>query len=301
MDDVVIEQDGMIVPFDFNMINDDPDTPEEEVVEEVVEEEEAEVAEEEEVAVEEVEEELSGEEEVDYEAYEITLPSGEVVVMSDLVTGYKTAEEVRSEREHVEAIKREFEEKSGNLASMLTLAQLEVDNVIAEYNDTDWDEMAMEDPATFAEHRRYLDKNIRRSEELKKAVVVLEEKKAQAENEARENHLREAVVRLQREIPGWGDPKYYALIDYGVELGASREELLGVTDPIVFLALHRAQESEKGKQAIKAKVKTVGSPKKVVKAAPKGQPASKDTQRDALYKKALSEGDHASLFNFIKD
>lgn len=311
-DDMILDMET----FDFNDIDSDivvvdpegnkvEDPAVAEVVEELVEEEEAEEAEEveevEEAAEEEVVEETDGEEEVDFENYEITLPNGENVVLSDLVQGYKAAEEVRAMREEVESVKRDFEEKSGNLVSMLELAKLEVDSVIQEYEDTDWNELAHSDPHAYAQHRNYFDKHVARSKDLKAAMTTLAEKKEAEEKAALQEKVASAIVRLQREIPGWGPQKYRSLVDYAVSLGGNEEELLASTDPLVFLALNKAQEFEKGKQAVKAKVKKVGSPKKVVKATAKTPTPSKDANKEALIRKAEAEGDMATLFNFIKD
>lgn len=307
MDDMILDMDT----FDFSQIDSDlvivnPDGSPVEVDEPVEVEEEIEVEEVEADEVEEVEEDEEVEldpdgEDVDFESYEITLPTGEAVVLSELVSGFKNAEEVRKEREHVESIKADFETKSGNLANYLELAQLEVDSVIAEYGDTDWDELASEDPAAYSQHRQYLDKHVKRSKELKAAMTDLHERKAQEAQVVEQEKVRNAVVRLQREITGWGDNMYRSLVEYGMSLGGNQEELLNTTDPLVFIALHKAHEAEKGKIAVKAKVKQIGSPKKVVKATAKKAPVSQDAKRDALMKKAQAEGDHAALFQFIKD
>lgn len=311
MEDMILDMDT----FDFSQIDSDlvlvqPKGSSDEIedvdgveFEEVEVEEEAEEVEEEaeEEVSEEVEEELDGEEEVEFENYEITLPSGENVVLSDLVQGYKTAEEVRVMREEVEAVKSDFEEKSGNLVSMLELARLEVDSVISEYEDTDWNALASEDPHSYAQHRSYFDKHKARSKELKAAMVDMAERKASEEKAVHQEKVQAAIVRLQREIPGWGPQKFQSLVDYAVGLGGDHDELMSTSDPLVFMALNKAMEFEKGKQSVKAKVKKVGSPRKVVKATAKTPPVSKNVQREALYKKAQAEGDMAALFNFIKD
>ncbi|MGL5565104.1 MAG: hypothetical protein ACRDC4_05165 [Plesiomonas sp.] len=310
MDDLVVDGGNEIVPFDFSLINDDVDVDEPtDLVEEVVEDPEDEIEEAEEEAEEEVEEveeeevaeEEAVDEEVDFEGYEITLPNGENVVLSDLVQGYKAAEEVRVMREEVEAVKRDFEEKSGNMVSMLELARLEVDSVIQEYEDTDWNDLANSDPHAYAQHRSYFDKHLARSKELKKAMTELNEKKRIEEEAVNQEKVRSAIVRLQREIPGWGPEKFRSLVDYAVGMGGDEAELMSTSDPLVFLALNKAMEFEKGKQSVKAKVKRVGSPKKVVKATAKKPSVSKDANKEALIRKAEAEGDMATLFQFIKD
>lgn len=308
MDDMILDMDN----FDFSQLDSDlvvvhPDAPAEEVVEdtedyeEVAEEAEEEAEDDVEVEAEEEGSDDDVDQEVEFENYEITLPSGEAVVLSDLVQGYKNAEEVRVLREEVESVKREFEEKSGNAVHLLELAQLETDSVIAEYDDTDWEELSKEDPHAYAQHRTYLDKHVARSKELKSAMSELQEKKVQEEQAAEQEKVKNAIVRLQREIPGWGPEKYKNLVGYAVSLGADEAELHASADPLVFLALNKAMEFEKGKQSVKAKLKKVGSPKKVVKAAAAKPSTSKNASRDALLKRAEETGDMALMFSLLED
>ncbi|MGL5013146.1 MAG: hypothetical protein ACRC6V_02490, partial [Bacteroidales bacterium] len=247
MDDMILDMET----FDFSQIDSDviaipAKTPAEvkEVLEEEDTHEEVDEVEEVEEEAEETEEEVSeevveedGEEEVEFENYEITLPNGENVVLSDLVQGYKTAEEVRVMREEVEAVKSDFEEKSGNLVSMLELAKLEVDSVISEYEDTDWNTLASEDPHSYAQHRSYFDKHLARSKDLKAAMADMAERKTAEEQAVHQEKVSAAIIRLQREIPGWGAQKFNTLVDYAVGMGGDRDELMSTSDPLVFLAL----------------------------------------------------------------
>lgn len=313
-EDMIVTQDDMILDmdnFDFSMIDGEPMPEEEEVVEEVVEDEEVEeVEEEEEVSEDEEEEEVEEEdseeveedEEVDFEEYEIDLPSGEKVVLSDLVQGYKNAAEIAEEKAQLTSLKEEMETKSAGMDRFLKLAKLEAERVIEDYEDFDWVALAKEDPQAYVENREFLDKYKARHKEILSAVSDLEEKEQAEKQRVTTEKAREAVAILSRDIPGWGDKMYKQLVQFAVEKGANQEDILNSTDPFLFKLLHKTMEHEKGVQKVKAKVKKLGgSPKKVVKAAPKAPAVSKDAKREALIKKAEKEGDMASLFNLLVD
>lgn len=308
MDDMILDMEN----FDFNMLDSEEevveevveDVVEDEVAEEFEEEEESEVEEAEETADDEeevTEVEEPDEEEVEFDSYELTLPTGETVVLSDLVNGYKGAAEVEAMRKEVEEVKADFEAKSGNIAAMLQLAKLEADRVIEDYEDFDWATLSKEDPASYVENREFLDKYKARAKEIRKTVELVKEKEEAETKRVTQEKARQTNAALAKDIPGWGPDMYKKLIGYAVENGASEEDMLNVTDAYAFKLLHKAMEFEKGKQVVKAKVKRVGSPKKVVKATAKVAPVSKNVNRDALIKKAEKEGDMSALFNLLED
>lgn len=312
MSDIIVTQDDMILDmdaFDFSMIDSEEfveeEAAEEVEVEEEFEEEEVEEEEsEEEAAEEEVEEEEAEEEddEVDFDEYEIDLPSGEKVVLSDLVKGFKTATEIEAEKAQLESIKQEMETKTAGMDRFLKLAKLEAERVIEDYADFDWVALAKEDPQAYVENREFLDKYKARHKEIVSAVSDLEEKAAAEEKRITSDKAREAVAILSRDIPGWGDKMYNSLVAYAVEKGADKDTILNSVDPFLFKLLHKNMEHEKGVQKVKAKVKKLGgSPKKVVKAAPKAPEVSKDAKREAMIKKAEKAGDMSALFSLIVD
>lgn len=311
-DDIIIEQSEMILDmdnFDFSMIDQAPeDAPEEEEAEVEVEEEVEEEEEAEEEAEEEVEEEAEAEadepeeEEVDFENYQIDLPSGETVVLSELVQGFKNAAALAEEQQKLQSLKEEMESKSAGMDRFLRLAKLEAERVIEDYNDFDWVTLAKEDPQAYVENREFLDKYKARHKEILSAVDDLEQKEINEKKRVTSEKAREANAMLARDIPGWGEAMYRKLIEYGVEKGANQEDLLNSTDPFIFKLLHKNMEHEKGVQTVKAKVKKIGgAPKKVVKAAPKSPSVSKNAKREALLKKAEATGDMSLMFQLLED
>ncbi|MGL5014160.1 MAG: hypothetical protein ACRC6V_07720, partial [Bacteroidales bacterium] len=228
MDEIVIVDSNEMVldmeTFDFSMI-DDADIQElnEPEVAEEVEEEEAEEEVEEEVAEEEVEEEadeesteeeVEADEEVDFDEYEIDLPSGEKVVLSDLVKGYKSATEVEAEVAKLEAIKTEMETKTAGMDRFLKLAKLEAERVIEDYVDFDWVTLAKEDPQAYVENREFLDKYKARHKEILNAVTDLEEKDTAEKTRIAADKARTANAELARDIPGWGQTTYENLMKF---------------------------------------------------------------------------------------
>lgn len=305
--DVIVNQNDMVLDmdnFDFSMI-DAPTEEVDEVVEEVEVEEEIEEVEEveEEVEEEEVEEvvEESDEEDVDFENYEIALPSGETVVLSDLVAGFKTATEIAEEKASLEAVKADFETKSAGMDRFLQLAKLEAERVIEDYDDFDWVTLAKEDPQAYVENREFLDKYKARHKEITSAVADLDAKAEAEEKRVTTEKARAANATLARDIPGWGDAMYRKLVEFAVEKGADQDTILSSTDPFMFKLLHKIMEHEKGVQKVTAKVKKLGSPKKVVKAAPAKAEVSKNAKRESMIKKAEEAGDMSALFHLLVD
>ena len=300
-DDMVLDMDN----FDFSQIDQEPEE-QEAPAEEVVEEEEApaeEEAEEEEVAEEEVAEEGEPEEleEVDYEAYEINLPSGETVILSELVQGYKATKEIEEARQEVERIKTDFEDKAGHLQRHLELARLEADRVIEDYKDFDWAALSREDPQAYVENREFLDKYKERRREIVGCIEDLHKREEEEKVRATQEKAREANAMLARDLTGWGPEMYKSLCEYAVEAGYEKDYILNCTDAATFKLLHKAMQYEKGVQTVKAKVKRIGGPKKVVKAAPAKPAVSDAAKKQTMLKKAQAAGDMAAMFHLLED
>lgn len=249
-------------------------------------------------------------EEVDFESYEVTLPSGEVVVLSEAIQGYKAASELQAERAEFETTRDAFAAESEKVAKYLELARLEADRVIEDYEDFDWAAYKKDDPVGYVENREFLDRYKARRTEILKAQEELESEKVEKETEDFKVKAREAGVILARDIPGWNNDMYQQLMMYAVENGANAEEIANSVDPVMFKILHKAMQHDKGKQVVKAKVKRVGgSPKKVAspssKPAPTSDAGQKGAAKKAIIKKmengGLNERELRNSFNFLDD
>lgn len=269
-----------------------------------VENEEEPTEDEEEVEVEVESEDEPSEEDaedvVDYDGYELQLPSGETVVLSQLVQGYKSTQILENEKAEFEKIKTEFESKAGGLTKTLELAYLEVDRVIDDYKDFDWASLSKEDPAAYVEHREFLDKYRVRKEELIKELGDRKAKETEEAEKVSQEKARAANAVLVRDIPGWGPDLYRSLMEYAVEKGFEESFIVDCTDATIFKVLHTNMTFEKGAQKVTAKVKRIGSPKKVVKAQAKPVQPSEDPRKLAVLKR-IEKGDFSNSFDFLED
>lgn len=311
MDELVIETGEMVAPFDFDMIVDDNAAPVDAPVEEVEEVEEVEVEEEieeeveaeeeaEEVEVEEVEE--SGEEEVDYEGYEITLPTGEEVNLAQLVQGFKDHASLEAERAEFTAIKTDFEAKSQNLAQMMEMSLLESQQAVDSYDNYDWAEALKEDAQAYGENREYFEHHRKRVKEVKAAYTEMKnQEKAQAA-EVEKAKVIEANTILVRDLPGWSDTMYRDLMKFAVEKAGFEEEfVVNNVSAAFFKMLHRNKTIEEGVQKVTAKVKRKVAPTKTIKSSSTKPAASKDAAREQAIKKAAASGDMSAWFMNLKD
>lgn len=282
--------------FDFDSITDDGEEPaEEEVAEELEESEEAEEVSEEDAI-----------EEVDYEGYEVTLPSGDVINLAEAVQGYKAAAELEAERKAFEDAKLGFENQSKEVANLLELAKLEADRVIEDYDGFDWAGLAKTDPTAYVDNKEFLEKYQIRQREIHDALKAINEKKRADEEVVMQTRARDCVAALTRDIPGWNGEVYSSLLQYAVDNGADAEDIKSCVDPMVFKVLHKAMQFDKGKATVTAKVKrAVKSPTKVVKAEAKETTSSVAPQKVQLLKK-LETGkadskDVGNMFAFLED
>lgn len=237
---------------------------------------------------------------VDYETV-ITLPDGRDMTIEELANGYLVGNELTQREEQLQQHIGAFEERVSGLKDVLNLAQLEADKVISDYEGFDWETLAAEDPQAYVENKRFLERYQARRNDL-----VAAQNRIQAEVEAKaqqefQTKCAECVNILKREIPNWDEALYQNLMQYAVELGAVEDEILKENRPSVFLALHKAYQFDKGKQAVMAKIKKPGAPKKVVKAGAKTQPSQ--TPDNAKAARAFSEGrmSTADAFKYLVD
>lgn len=276
-----------------------PPEDEDESDEEAEDAEEAEESEDEEV-------EDDGEE-VDFESYEVTLPSGETVVLSEAIKGYKDAQALEAERAEFESIREKFAAQSQGVTKYLELAKLEADRVIEDYEDFDWAAYKKDDPVGYVENREFLDRYKQRRDEITAAMNEVQAERERKEQEEFQEKAREAGVVLARDIPGWNNDLYQQLMMFAVENGADANEIAQTVDPTIFKVLYKAMQYEKGKQVVKAKVKKVGSPKKVAKsgAKPTQTVDAKSATKKALIKKietgTISDAELSNSFAFLED
>lgn len=230
----------------------------------------------------------------------ITLPDGREMTIEELSTGYMNGTDITTKFQELETNAKAFEEKVMSLKNDFTLAQLEADRVISDYEGFDWDKLAQEDPQGYVENRRFLDRYKDRKQQLIDAQQRLAHEAEQKEQEAFRARSVECVQVLKKSIPNWDEALYQNLLQYAIDLGSSEEEILKENRPSVFLALHKAYQFDKGAQRVVAKIKKVGAPKKVMKS---GNKQSGTGDKKAAAAKAFSEGrlSHEDAFSHLVD
>lgn len=244
-------------------------------------------------------------EEVDYEGYEVTLPSGETVNLAEAVKGYQDAKKLSEARAEFEQQREAFVNDSQDIGRYLELAKLEAQRVIDDYKDFDWNDLAKTDPASYVDNREFLEKYQQRHKEIVKAMDDIQTKKINEEQTQAQTKARECVAILERDVPGWGPELYQSLMAYAVENGAVHAEIQQCVDPVVFKLLHKSMQFDKGKAVVKAKIKSaVKSPSKVVRATAKEDKAV--DQRKVTMTKKIQSGqvdsrDVAAMFNMLED
>lgn len=248
-----------------------------------------------------------GTEEVDFESYELTLPNGDTVVLNDLVQGYRNKAALEAERKEFEEVKTGFDNQMSGIKNRLELSLLEADKVIADYEDFDWASYRDENPVGYVENREFLDRYKQRREEIVSEFTKIKGEEAKQEEDAFNAKAKEAGVVLARDIPGWNNDMYQQLMMYAVENGADATDISRTIDPMVFKMLHKAMQFDKGKHTVKAKVKRLGSPKKVVKSNAAVAPNKKATNpgKNAFLRKiesgSVTEKDMSNSFLFLED
>lgn len=245
------------------------------------------------------------EQEVEFDEYEVTLPSGETLKLSEAVHGYKAAKALEEERHAFEEAKNKFEDSTKDIQSYLDLAKLESLRVIEDYDDFDWAGLARTDPAAYVDNKEFLEKYKERYNEIVTAQKNLEKTRQAEEAAAMETKAIQCNTILARDIPGWNKELYQSLMEFGVENGASEQEMLSCVDPTTFKILHKAMQFDKGRAIVKAKIKqVVKQPTKVVKKASKEAPKM-DSKKTAVIKKVSSGGatarDMDDMFSMLVD
>lgn len=237
--------------------------------------------------------------ELDEEAplFELTTkdnPNPEKVSLSELKKGYfrqsdytrKTQELARQQAAVREEAQKAVAAKVGEYERQLSITkELLVKAAAPELQNVDWLTLAAEDPARYVALKAKSDalsqavQNIDQQQQQLQAQREAQTKQAQAEA------VQRSVEELQRDIPGWNNDTYQAILKGSVEhYGFKPEEVGTVVDARVIKMMRDAAEFRK-LQASKVDVakKVVNLPK-VIKP---GVPAAKGETNATDYKEAV--------------
>lgn len=206
-------------------------------------------------------EEQTEEEEVDFGDLEIDMDSeiqigDEFISINDLVKNRMQREELAVKLQETEELLDTLTERETTLSVSLEKAVLECDKVIDDYKTFDWKKLAVDDPASYAQHREFLEAYLARKDEIEKDYVKVKEKETREIAREKQQKVNDSVKVLKSEIPGWNDALYGQMMDYAINtLGMSEDFVTQTIEPGFFKTVHGLMKREKDLKTAVTKVR----------------------------------------------
>jgi hypothetical protein len=162
----------------------------------------------------------------------------------------KTAQLAR-ERESVEKkVKEATDAKLKELSEKLQFAEQAIWHTLApELQSIDWNKLAAEDPATWAQKYQHVQNVNAKLAQVQAERKRIEDARANEQRGNLQKQIQEAVEELQRDIPNWGQEIYSNILKTGKDYGYKPDELNAIVDPRAIKVLHDAMQY----RALKAK------------------------------------------------
>lgn len=172
------------------------------------------------------------------------------VTLDELTRGYQRQADYTQKTQKLsqarQAQEAEFEavkQERAKYAKLLTQLDARLQQSLP--NEPNWDQLRDTDPVAFAsqwaQHQRVQQERavIRQEQER------LAEQQANEQQQQLQSHIASEAAELVKAIPEWKDPakardEKRALLEYGLSLGFSEEDLNNVYDHRAVLALHKA-------------------------------------------------------------
>jgi hypothetical protein len=233
------------------------------------------------------------------------------VTMADLVKSYQLEQHVNGKSMELSAKQKTFDEESetsraqinANLQSSGQLVQVISDQLVADFNQINWDLLAQQDPAEHAIQRQaYAD----RAQQIQRAreVVQMAQQESTAENQKvfqgkHEKHVTEQVELMMINNPTWRDEKVFDAVKTELHsflkdsYGFNQEEVDAIYDSRLVSLIQDAHMLRTGKKvAAKKREKKVPKFRKPgrQRAANEGKVKASKAKRAAL-KKSGSQRD----------
>lgn len=221
-----------------------------------------------------------------------TTDDGEEVTLRELKRGFlreadytRKTQEVAAERQKLQEMAQAAQQHQQVVAQHLSMSLDILEPALAELAQTDWDNLAANDPYQYAEKRALFDQAQVRYQRLRQAAEQ-QVQQAQAQQQyAKQQYLAAEQKKLIMALPELGDAKKgqqlaRSIRDYALKAGLSNEEASRITDHRLVVMLNKARMfdelSESKLSAAKKKVS-----KAPTKATRSGSPPSKsDRQRE---------------------
>lgn len=181
----------------------------------------------------------------------------------------KTAQLARA-REEVEAkIKGAIEPKLKEYDDKLQLAEQVIWHTLApEIQNTDWNKLAVEDPALWAQKMQLANNVNAKLNAIKQERIKISEEQQKRQHGELQKVIQESNDTLKdplKGIPGWNQEVYGRVLTYGQAEGFKAEEVNTITDPRVIKLLWKASKYDDLQKAKPAVEKLVTKVPKVSK------------------------------------
>lgn len=206
------------------------------------------------------------------------------VTLDELRKGYSRTEyfhrklsELDRQKKEIEAEVNAVKEERSHLAQLLPQLKAELEKGEQE---PDWESLFKEDPIEFVRQEA-----LWRQKKEKRNILLQEQARlVQAQQQEQQKLLNEKVKReaelLQQYIPEWKDPQVATkekadILEYGISLGYSAEEMSQVFDHRAVILLRKARAYDEAKSKM-SNLKTTAPPVKGAK--PGNIPPPKNTE-----------------------
>lgn len=179
---------------------------------------------------------------------------GEKRTAQEWKEGYMKAQDYTRKTQELAAHRRELEAKDQRTSQMqeayaatLGLLTKAAKDEVGKYANVDWPRMAREAPAEYIRHQAEYSEAVKNLKQTEAEAVEFfgEVKQGLEQKESAKAHY--AKQELVSTFRGWTNDLYYSLIDYGVQTGMDRGELMRATDPNLFKTLYKARLYDYGK------------------------------------------------------
>jgi hypothetical protein len=160
----------------------------------------------------------------------------------------RKTQELAAHRKELEAKDQRTSQMQEAYAATLGLLTKAAKEEVGKYSNVDWSRMAREAPAEYIKHQAdYAEAVTNLKQTEAEAVEFFGEVKQGLEQKelAKAHYAKQELVSTFR---GWSNELYYGLIDYGVQTGMDRGELMRATDPNLFKTLYKARLYDSGKR-----------------------------------------------------
>ena len=224
------------------------------------------------------------------------------VTLSEAISGtqYRAANDQKAQQ--LANARKEFdterqavaEEYAGRLQNVQAMGQMLEQQLLAEYNNVDWEALKVSDPSRFLitqqEFQQRQQQLHQAGQQLGQQMRQMNEQQAEQEKAERAQILSAERVAMVESVPEWNDTEVMQkdlaeIVQYGQSLGFSEDDLSNVIHNRELQVLRKAMLFDKGQTVASKKAK---NPPKMQRATNGRFVSKKDTRLNRLVDRAKS-------------